>query len=65
MIATGDVKVLVRNLKKVHFDLRRLPGETIYWRKRGDAAFRPFTKGDFEKVREEFAKAEKSQLLDR
>ena len=62
---TQTQKVLVRNLKKVHFDLRRLPGETIYWRKRGDAAFRPFTKGDFEKVREEFAKAEKSQLLDR
>jgi hypothetical protein len=52
-------------VKKVHFDLRRLPDGRIYWRKRGDAEFRPFTKQDFEKLREEFAKAEKSQLLDR
>ena len=62
---TQTQKVLVRNLKKVHFDLRRLPDARIYWRSRGDQQFRPFTSGDFEKLRAEFAKAEKSQLLDR
>jgi fatty-acyl-CoA synthase len=62
---TQTQKVLVRNLKKVHFDLRRLPDQRIYWRSRGDKEFRPFKAADFEKLRAEFAKAEKSQLLDR
>ena len=42
---TQTQKVLVRNLKKVHFDLQP-PAATsrIYWRRRGDTAFQPFTR---------------------
>ncbi len=62
---TGTTKILVRNLKRDHFDVRRLPGEALYWRTRGDAGFRPFTRGDYDRLREEFAAAERLALLDR
>lgn len=62
---TETQKVLVRNLKKVHFDRRRLLDEPIYWRRRGDSAFRPFSAADFAGLREEFERAERGQLLDR
>ncbi len=65
---TQTQKVLVRNLKKVHFDLNRLArlaDNAIYWRQRGDTAFRPFARADYEKVRQEFAAREKLELLDR
>jgi len=62
---TQTQKVLVRNLKAVHFDRRRLPTEPIFWRRRGDTAFKPFGADDFAAQREVFAKAEKAELLDR
>jgi len=62
---TQTQKVLVRNLKKVHFDRHRVPDEPLYWRQRGDATYRPFTKADYEALRAEFAEREKLQLLDR
>jgi fatty-acyl-CoA synthase len=62
---TQTQKVLVRNLKKMHFDRRRLPDEPIFWRRRGDAAFQPFTAADFAELRAEFSEREKLQLLDR
>jgi fatty-acyl-CoA synthase len=62
---TETQKVLVRNLKKSHFDRRRLPDEPIFWRRRGDTTFVPFSSADFEGLREKFAKAERGQLLDR
>jgi fatty-acyl-CoA synthase len=62
---TQTEKILVRNLKRVHFDRRRLPAEPLYWRRRGDAAFGPFTVADFESVRRQFVAAEKADLLDR
>jgi fatty-acyl-CoA synthase len=63
---TQTQKVLVRNYKKLHFDLNRLPaGTPIYWRQRGDAAFKPLTSTDYEALREEFAAREKLPLLDR
>ena len=62
---TQTQKVLVRNLKKFHFDRRRLPSEAIYFRRRGDSAFRPFEMTDFEDLQKEFAKAERAELLDR
>ena len=55
----------MRNLKKVHFDRRRLPDAPIYWRQRGDDAFRPFTPTDYRSVRREFEAAERLELLDR
>jgi fatty-acyl-CoA synthase len=56
-------KVLVRNLKKDHFHRERLPDEPLYWRRRGDDAFRPFTKDDFAALRREFERSERDGLL--
>jgi fatty-acyl-CoA synthase len=63
---TQTQKVLVRNYKKVHFDLNRLPAKTpIFWRRRGDTAFKPLTKADYESLRREFAERERLEHLDR
>jgi fatty-acyl-CoA synthase len=61
---TQTQKILVRSLKAVHFDRRRLPDAPIFWRERGDAAYRPFSRGDYERLREEFARAERLGLLE-
>ena len=63
---TQTQKVLVRNYKKVHFDLNRLPKDTpIFWRQRGDTAFKPLTAADYAALREEFKEREKLDHLDR
>ena len=62
---TQTQKVLVRNLKQVHFDLNRVPDAVIYWRQRGDTAYRRFTPDDYAALRREFAAREKLDLLDR
>ncbi len=61
---TGTQKVLVRNLKKVHFDPRRV-SDPLYFRERGDTTYRPFTQADFERLRVSFRAAEREQMLDR
>ena len=48
-----------------HYDRRRLPEEPIFWRERGDRAFKPLAAGDYEALRERFAAAERLDLLDR
>jgi fatty-acyl-CoA synthase len=62
---TETQKVLVRNLKRVHFDRRRIPDAELYWRRRGDMAFHPFTAQDYEALRKEFEATERLDLLDR
>jgi fatty-acyl-CoA synthase len=63
---TQTEKILVRNLKKVHFDLNRLPqGTTIWWRQRGDTAYKPLTADAYAALRAEFREREKLDLLDR
>ncbi len=62
---TQTQKVLVRELKKDHFHRDRLPDAPIYWRERGDTAFRPFSPEDFAGQRAVFAAAERLELLDR
>jgi hypothetical protein len=62
---TQTQKVLVRHLKRDHFDRRRLTDEPIYWRERGDTEYRPFTAEDFAALREKFRAAEREPLLDR
>jgi fatty-acyl-CoA synthase len=62
---TQTQKVLVRNLKKTHFDRRRVGNDPLYWRQRGDTAFRPLTEKDYSALRDEFAQREKLELLDR
>jgi fatty-acyl-CoA synthase len=62
---TQTQKILVRHLKKDHFHRGRLPEAPIYWRRRGDTAFRPFSEEDFAAVRREFEQAERLELLER
>jgi acyl-CoA synthetase (AMP-forming)/AMP-acid ligase II len=62
---TQTQKILVRNLKAQHYDRRRLPEATIYWRQRGDASYRAFTAADYEAQRERFAAAERLAVLER
>jgi fatty-acyl-CoA synthase len=61
---TETHKVLVRHLKRDHFNRQRLPGEPIYWRCRGDLAFREFHKRDYDELRAEFARRERLLLLE-
>lgn len=62
---TQTQKILVRNLKRLHFDRRRLADEPIFWRRRGDDGFRPFGADDYDALRDEFARSERLDLLDR
>jgi len=62
---TQTQKILVRELKRVHFNRRGLPGAPIYWRERGDRGFKPFTAADYEALREAFRSAERLSLLER
>jgi fatty-acyl-CoA synthase len=61
---TNTQKILVRNLKAVHFDPRRIE-DPLYFRERGDTSYKPLGKADFEAMRKRFAAAEKLELLDR
>ncbi len=63
---TGTTKILVRNLKRDHFDPRRVPAaESLWFRRRGDRTFHPFGPAEYEALRTEFAGAERLQLLER
>ena len=62
---TNTQKILVRQLKAVHFDRRRLPDAPIYWRERGDTTFKPLTSEDYDRLRAAFRTAERLELLDR
>ena len=63
---TQTEKILVRNLKKVHFDLNRLgDARGVFWRRRGDKTYKPLVREDYEQLRQEFAAREKLELLDR
>jgi fatty-acyl-CoA synthase len=62
---TGTQKILVRNLKAVHFDRNRLADAPIYWRRRTDTTFLPFSLDDYALVRHEFETSERVEMLDR
>jgi fatty-acyl-CoA synthase len=62
---TKTQKVLVRSLKRVHFDVGRLTGEPVYWRQRSDTGFREFGPQEFAALRAEFERSERDELLDR
>jgi fatty-acyl-CoA synthase len=62
---TQTEKILVRNLKQAHFHPARVGGDALYWRRRGDTAFQPFTTEAFATLRTSFAAAEKIDLLER
>lgn len=53
--STQTEKILVRNLKKLHFDLNRLGDDSpVYFQRRGDTAYRRVTRADYEALRAEF-----------
>ena len=62
---TQTQKILVRQLKAVHFNRRILSEEPIFWRERGDESFKPFSRDDYETLRTEFEAAERLQILER
>jgi fatty-acyl-CoA synthase len=63
---TQTEKILVRNLKKLHFDLNRLGDDAPVWfRQRGDTTYQRLTRAAYEKMRQEFAEREKLDVLDR
>lgn len=64
-IGDDAVKILVRSLKKVHFDCCRLRDEPICWRQRGSESFAPFEEGEFDGLREQFVAAGREDPLDR
>ncbi len=53
---TDTLKVLRRHLKEDAFDPRRVT-DPMYWRERGDAAYKIFGKSDFERVKRSFSRA--------
>jgi fatty-acyl-CoA synthase len=61
---TQTQKILVRELKRDHFHRERLPDAPLFWRERGDTAYRPFGADDFQALRARFAEAEREQLLE-
>lgn len=61
---TQTQKILVRNLKKDHFHRGRLPDAPLFFRERGDAAFRSLGRDEFEALRERFREAERLPLLE-
>lgn len=61
---TGTQKILVRNLKAVHFDPARVP-DPIYWRQRGETSFSEFTASNYDGLREKFEAAERLVQLER
>ena len=61
---TGTQKILVRNLKAVHFQPAKVDGP-LYWRERGDKSFKQLTASDYQRLRAQFAKAERLPLLER
>ncbi|MCL4686207.1 AMP-binding protein [Myxococcota bacterium] len=62
---TQTQKILVRQLKAVHYNRRLLAEEPIFWRERGDDAFKPFSRDDYETLRTAFEAAERLHLLER
>jgi fatty-acyl-CoA synthase len=62
---TQTEKILVRNLKQAHFDPVRAGRDALYWRRRGDETYALFTADAYAALRQEFAGAEKLDLLDR
>lgn len=64
-VYTETQKVLVRNYKKMHFNLDRIADAEIYWRERGDTRYKPFTPDAYRGLRKHFEASERLALLDR
>lgn len=61
---TRTQKILVKPLKQEFYNLEWVPEGTIFFRRRGFDTYKPFTKADFEELKEEFKKNGREQLLE-
>ena len=59
---TDTVKILRRVLKKDYFNPDKV-SDTMYWRERGETTFKPFSKADYERLRQTFVEAGRDDLL--
>ena len=59
---TPTNKILVRELRRQKFRLEETR-DPIYWRERGEPAYKPFTRSDYERVLREFTAAGREPLL--
>lgn len=60
---TSTQKILVRPFKKDHFNIIKKPDMRIYFRQRGDTAYRPLTVEAFGEIQARFAETGRQGLL--
>ena len=60
----GTQKILTRPLKRQHFNLEKHPDMEIYFRQRGDTTYQSLTLEAYEKIKKQFEKTERQDLLD-
>ncbi len=61
---TDTQKIMVRPFKQAHFNIEKYPDMEVYFRQRGDTAYRKLTNGDFKAIKSEFAKNGRLTLLE-
>lgn len=61
---TATQKISVRPLKRQHFNLKKHPDLVVYFRQRGDTAFKQLTLDHFESLEQLFVKAGREQMLE-
>jgi len=60
---TETKKILVRDLKRSHYS-PIYTDDPVFWRRRGDSAYRQLTQDDYELLRTEFEAAERLNILE-
>jgi hypothetical protein len=61
---TSTHKVLIRSLKKEHFNIEKNPTMKVFYRQRGDKAYRPLTAEAFREIKSAFEENRRLSLLD-
>jgi len=61
---TRTHKILIRPLKKAHFNIEKNPGMTIFFRRRGDTSYHRLTLEDFADIKKQFEEIGRLPLLE-
>lgn len=61
---TDTQKIVVRPFKQAHFDIEKHPDMEIFFRQRGDTAYRRLTPEAFQSIKAEFARNGRTNLLE-
>jgi hypothetical protein len=61
---TKTHKILIRPLKRAHFNIERNPDMIIYYRTRGDKSYRRLTLEDYRAIRKQFEEIGRLPLLE-